>query len=967
MLLPIDNLDERSNMRFSFRVLEKYFLPSDNAMSALATQHVDEFDGSPEGDSATNILSPGGHEIPILLSLTADCVRYPFGSLHDDLKSSPPFLIRLGTRVSDNHPSCIGFRIMVRNTVSNPQPIEAMEDAYHVKSFKYKPDGKKTLHHSAASIDDLLDIGATTSPDSRSKIQLYRIDFEDVFGAFEETCHGTEPDTSIADVSRVLEIVKCLNRCQKLSLFFMFDHNLINLLEETIRRGCKGSRDPVWSDVLPSSLVPSWPSNNQTRMVSGSSNIVNVLQRGLREPVLDDAPVTALNARPKAGHFKTLVEKLFPSLRREPNHKLSPIMLNVHGGRCFELPFGGSMLNPCNSYATLNILHKMLDSGLASTDIGIVAFYPTQVQCYEIALANLHRYDSQRGYNFVKVATLDDWANQEVDFAIVDLVRTSNASGNLGFLSQARRVKIALTLHRNGLIIVGNRSCTINAEGKILCTKLEKVFKWLEDNDRIIDMNENGDPIHQMNQEVWREHAENLTKQSFPHLAPESAGPAAPVMKRYVGIPDLERDLEKLRNTLPAHAASNINFTLNDVQLSLSASSILSQASPAKDPSTKQFQKIPTSDKVAASSSFARQAALLSTPGDVQQGDNGPPSIAGRTADDRKSRAQSTEATATPSSSPVSTPQATPRAIIGTAYAGHSPCWQQAQKALDAPLSARSTQAIPSNPDTPNVAQSPAQKNEQSLPSLLSEGRNSDAIEHKVDTTVLTQTERSAVGLRRLLEKHTKSNRAQNMDNAITPPHARAAAKPIISAAIKTAKKPREIPEEDQGKRPTPITPITLTSPVSKEGNTAPRAFTATLPERLRQQTKDIRVGSNNPGSTAPKNAQTPIQKGTDAVQGLSQPIFSPLVDRSNLPNQPAQRMALTSQQPFAHQFLPPPSSTTPQPTTLSALFPASPTALLPLASPISTATLPLSCSSATIFPLSITTTRLSGPLSAQI
>ena len=882
-------------MRSSLRILLQHFLPSNNAMSLEIAQPIDEVNGALSSDNVTNILPPGGHEISLLLSLTMNGVCYPFGSLHDDLSSSPPFLIRLGTRVDDNHPSCIGFRIMMRNRSSNPQPMETMEDAFHIKSFKFKPDGKKLLRHSAASIDDLVDIGATIAPDSLAKIRLHRIDFEDASGAFEETSHGSEPDTSIADVSQVAEIVKYLNRCQKISLFFVHDQHVISLLEQTIRQGCRGLKGPVWSDALPSSLVPSWPSNNQLRMVTGSSDIVNVLQRALREPVLNDASVTALNLRPKAKIFKKLVETLFPSLRRESNYKLSPILLNVSGGRCFELPFGGSMFNSWNSYSAMNILHKMLDSGLAPTDIGIVAFYPSQVQCYEIALATCHRHNPQRGYDLIKVATLDDWASKEIDFAIVDLVRTSNASGNLGFLSQIRRVKIALTLHRNGLIIVGDRKCTINAEGNILSTKLEKVFKWLEDNNRVIDMDEHGEPINQANQDAWRKHAENATHQSIPHQASDSVGTTFPDMRQYVGILDLERDIEKLQNTTSNRTANDIISTLEDIQPNPQTDSIPSQTPPAKDSATRQFRKIPTSDKVAASSSFARQAQLLSTQNDVQRGDDSPQATAGRIEGDREYRAQSAEANAPSTSSPVSNLQATP-----TPEPGQS---QQVQQILDMPLSARSVKFISSSPSTPKAEPVPAKKHEQDSPTQYRQGKNSHATEPDTETTALSETTSPLISLRKLLEEYRNSNAAQNGKNAATSPQACAAAKPPVSPAVKAARRPREIPEEDHGKRLTPITPMSPTSPVSKEENATPKTSTVTVSERLRQQIDDIKAKHSKIGSTAFEIDKSSSQNRVEVIKGFNQPIPFPVTDHSNFTDQPTRSITTTPSTTFIHQL----------------------------------------------------------------
>lgn len=170
-------------------------------------------------------------------------------------------------------------------------------------------------------------------------------------------------------------------------------------------------------------------------------------------------------------------------------------MLDVSDGACcMELPFGASMLNRGNTYAAINALHGLLAAGIASDHIGIITLYPAQVEAYQDALDRCHRYAPDRGYNLVQIGLVEGWVKKTVGIAVIDLVRTSNASGNLGYLSQSTRLKVLLTRHCNGLIVVGDRGCTANSHGAVVSAKLDKVLQWFVDNGRTVQISAKGIP-----------------------------------------------------------------------------------------------------------------------------------------------------------------------------------------------------------------------------------------------------------------------------------------------------------------------------------------------------------------------------------------------------------------------------------------------------------------------------------------
>lgn len=233
-------------------------------------------------------------------------------------------------------------------------------------------------------------------------------------------------------------------------------------------------------------------------------------------------------------------------------------MLNVAGGICVELPFGASMLNRRNTYAAINALHEILAAGIALNSVAIVTLYPAQVQVYQDALSRCHKYAPDRGYDTVEVGLIESWTTRSTSIVIADLVRTSNATGNLGYLSQTNRLKMLLTSHRNGLIIVGNRECTATSSGSTVSSKLEKVLQWFIDNRRIVQIADNGLPRASENpQETNPKHTEAvffIPKTQTSHHAPSSTSSGvfsarkssvstastSTTARKYVGIPGLE-------------------------------------------------------------------------------------------------------------------------------------------------------------------------------------------------------------------------------------------------------------------------------------------------------------------------------------------------------------------------------------------------------------------------------------------
>lgn len=92
---------------------------------------------------------------------------------------------------------------------------------------------------------------------------------------------------------------------------------------------------------------------------------------------------------------------------------------------------------------TKSVVHQLLSRGLAESQLGIITGYEAQRIRLSRALGNL-----------VKVANVDGFQGEERDIIILSLVRSNTQK--LGFLTDPRRINVALTRARYGLVLIGN-------------------------------------------------------------------------------------------------------------------------------------------------------------------------------------------------------------------------------------------------------------------------------------------------------------------------------------------------------------------------------------------------------------------------------------------------------------------------------------------------------------------------------
>ena len=115
---------------------------------------------------------------------------------------------------------------------------------------------------------------------------------------------------------------------------------------------------------------------------------------------------------------------------------------------------GTSYLNRVESQNVEKLVTKLVKRGIKPSQIGVITPYEGQRQ-YIISYMERKGTLKQEIYDNIEVASVDAFQGREKDFIILSCVRSNNNQG-IGFLNDPRRLNVALTRAKFGLIIIGN-------------------------------------------------------------------------------------------------------------------------------------------------------------------------------------------------------------------------------------------------------------------------------------------------------------------------------------------------------------------------------------------------------------------------------------------------------------------------------------------------------------------------------
>lgn len=150
----------------------------------------------------------------------------------------------------------------------------------------------------------------------------------------------------------------------------------------------------------------------------------------------------------------SIAERIRPGLDFDwPNSHVPMFLLSCFGTE--ELaPSGTSYLNRVEANSVEKIVTRLLKLSVHPSQIGIITPYQGQ-RAYIMQTMIMTGSMRRELYEGVEVASVDAFQGREKDYIILSCVRSNDAS-SIGFVADARRMNVALTRARYGLIVLGN-------------------------------------------------------------------------------------------------------------------------------------------------------------------------------------------------------------------------------------------------------------------------------------------------------------------------------------------------------------------------------------------------------------------------------------------------------------------------------------------------------------------------------
>ncbi|KJY01986.1 regulator of nonsense transcripts 1 like protein [Zymoseptoria brevis] len=132
----------------------------------------------------------------------------------------------------------------------------------------------------------------------------------------------------------------------------------------------------------------------------------------------------------------------------------SPMMFWSNLGNEEISASGTSYLNRTEAQNVEKLVTRFFKAGVSPSAIGIITPYEGQ-RSYVVQSMQQTGTFKKEHYKEVEVASVDAFQGREKDFIILSCVRSNDHQG-IGFLSDPRRLNVALTRAKYGLVILGN-------------------------------------------------------------------------------------------------------------------------------------------------------------------------------------------------------------------------------------------------------------------------------------------------------------------------------------------------------------------------------------------------------------------------------------------------------------------------------------------------------------------------------
>ncbi|CAI4215352.1 unnamed protein product [Parascedosporium putredinis] len=115
---------------------------------------------------------------------------------------------------------------------------------------------------------------------------------------------------------------------------------------------------------------------------------------------------------------------------------------------------GTSYLNRTEASNVEKVVTRFFKAGVKPIDIGVITPYEGQRSWVVSTMQNTGTFKKE-AYKEVEVASVDAFQGREKDYIVLSCVRSNDNQG-IGFLSDPRRLNVALTRAKYGLVILGN-------------------------------------------------------------------------------------------------------------------------------------------------------------------------------------------------------------------------------------------------------------------------------------------------------------------------------------------------------------------------------------------------------------------------------------------------------------------------------------------------------------------------------
>ncbi|WMV43439.1 hypothetical protein MTR67_036824, partial [Solanum verrucosum] len=131
-----------------------------------------------------------------------------------------------------------------------------------------------------------------------------------------------------------------------------------------------------------------------------------------------------------------------------------PMFVYVQMGQEEISSSGTSYLNRTEVASVEKLVTTFLKSGVVPSQIGVITPYEGQ-RAYIVNYMSRNGALRQQLYKEIEVASVDSFQGREKDYIILSCVRSNEHQG-IGFLNDPRRLNVALTRARYGIVILGN-------------------------------------------------------------------------------------------------------------------------------------------------------------------------------------------------------------------------------------------------------------------------------------------------------------------------------------------------------------------------------------------------------------------------------------------------------------------------------------------------------------------------------